>query len=144
LLDIFGSTITHITITQTLTNFRDAGIGLSSHLNDLLNSDSRLAKAILPSGRPAKCQILELGSGCGIVGITIAQLLPGAQVHLTDLPEAQVIVKRNIRLAKPAEGSSLEFQTLDWDAELPPNLRLPSWPMDLVIAADCTYNSDSR
>lgn len=79
-----------------------------------------------------------------MVGITIAQLLPGAEICLTDLPEAQAIVKRNIRLAKPAEGSSLEFQTLDWNAELPLNLRLPSSPVDLVIAADCTYNSDSR
>ncbi|KAH3955052.1 hypothetical protein HBI56_038970 [Parastagonospora nodorum] len=121
----------------------DAGITLSCHLNDLCNSESPLTKALLPSGRPAQCQILELGTGCGMVGITIAQLLPGAEVRLTDLPEAQEIVKRNIHQARPAEGSSLEFQTLDWDAELPLDLQRPTSPMDLVIAADCTYNSDS-
>jgi hypothetical protein len=144
LLDIFGSTTTQIVITQMLNDFRDAGITLSCHLSDLFNSESPLTKALLPSGRPAQCQILELGTGCGMVGITIAQLLPGAEVRLTDLPEAQEIVKRNIHRAQPAEGSSLEFQTLDWDAELPLDLQRPTSPMDLVIAADCTYNSDSR
>jgi hypothetical protein len=79
-----------------------------------------------------------------MVGITIAQLIAGADVRLTDLEEAQEIVERNISLARRAKGSSLKFQTLDWDAELAPNLQSTSPPLDLVIAADCTYNPDSR
>jgi hypothetical protein len=79
-----------------------------------------------------------------MVGIAIAQTLEGADVVVTDLPEAQEIVQRNISQARPAKGSILEFQELDWDAELPPNLRTSSSRLDLVIAADCTYNPDSR
>lgn len=49
------------------------------------------------------------------------------------------------------KGSSLRFEELDWDAELPAWLALPSSggggggaELHLVLAADCTYNSDSR
>jgi len=79
-----------------------------------------------------------------MVGITIAQIVRGAKVVLTDLPEAQEIVERNISRVQTAERASLAFQELDWDAELPQNLKSPSSTLDLVIAADCTYNPDSR
>jgi methylase of polypeptide subunit release factors len=144
LLGIFGITtysLCHHTGTE---QFRDAGITLSCHAGDLLDDDSSLTKALLPSGQPGHLHVLELGTGCGMVGITIAQLIAGADVRLTDLEEAQEIVERNISIARPAKGSSLRFQTLDWDAELPLNLKSSSSPLDLVIAADCTYNPDSR
>ncbi|KAL5121944.1 hypothetical protein ACEQ8H_000160 [Pleosporales sp. CAS-2024a] len=121
----------------------DAGIMLSCHLSDLLDDKSTLAKALLPSGRPKHFRVLELGTGCGMVGITMAQLTRGAEILLTDLPEAQEIVEQNIRLARPAKGSSLRFQNLNWDVELPPDLQPPSSQLDLVLAADCTYNPDS-
>jgi methylase of polypeptide subunit release factors len=103
-----------------------------------------IAKALLPPGRPTQLRILELGTGCGMVGITIAQLIEGARVLLTDLPEAQEIVKRNIDQAPVAKDSTLDFQELNWDVELPQDLQQADAPLDLVIAADCTYNSDSR
>lgn len=79
-----------------------------------------------------------------MVGISLAQLCKGAQVLLTDLSEAQEIVERNIRQAGTIEESSLRFQELNWDAELPDDLQSSSTPINLVIAADCTYNPDSR
>jgi methylase of polypeptide subunit release factors len=88
--------------------------------------------------------MLELGTGCGMVGMTLAHLIPDANVLLTDLSEAQEIVEHNINQTKLARGSTLAFQTLDWDDELPQNLQSPPSPLDLVLAADCTYNSDSR
>ncbi|KAF2832209.1 hypothetical protein CC86DRAFT_400982 [Ophiobolus disseminans] len=121
----------------------DAGIALSCHIDNLLDENSPLTKALLPPQRAARLQVLELGTGCGIVGITVAQIIEGAEVLLTDLPEAQEIVERNISQARTAEDSSIDFQELNWDAELPPNLQLPSSRLDLVVAADCTYNSDS-
>jgi predicted nicotinamide N-methyase len=126
---------------QWLSMFRDAGITLSCHISDLLDEDSPLTKALLPVHRAARLLVLELGTGCGMVGITIASIVEGAQVLLTDLSEAQEIVERNILRAHAAKGSTLAFQELDWDAELPSDL---SSHLDLVIAADCTYNSDSR
>lgn len=80
------------------------------------------------------------------VGISIAQSISKAHVYLTDLPEAQEIVERNIAHASPLTNSTLEFRELDWDNELPKDLFPDSGPspFDLFIAADCTYNSDSR
>ena len=78
------------------------------------------------------------------MGTTFAQLAEETTVLLTDLSEAQEIVERNIEQAKLATGSSLAFQELRWGDQLPQNLRSPSMPFDLVVAADCTYNPDSR
>lgn len=74
--------------------------------------------------------------------MTLAALLPNCRVVLTDLPEAQEIVEQNISTLATdlRNGSSLSFAELDWDAELPASL--PGF--DLVLASDCTYNSDSR
>jgi methylase of polypeptide subunit release factors len=120
---------------------RDAGITLSCHITDLLDESSLLSRTLVKSPRAAHLRILELGTGCGMVGITIATMLKGAEVLLTDLPEAQEIVERNIDRASTARDSSLAFQELDWDVDL---LETLTSNYDLILAADCTYNSDSR
>jgi hypothetical protein len=79
-----------------------------------------------------------------MVGIAIAQIVAGSDVSLTDLPEAREIVEYNINHARPAQRSMLKFQELNWDDELPLNLRTSSSALNLVVATDCTYNSDSR
>jgi predicted nicotinamide N-methyase len=84
---------------------------------------------------------VELGSGCGIVGIALAEMLPRCSVTLTDLPEVDDIVSRNIKLAQPAPGSTLAFQVLDWDEQ--PNDDVCRQSIDLILVSDCTYNADS-
>lgn len=110
----------------------------------MLKEGSPLAEALLSNGPRARLRILELGTGCGMVGIALAHLIHDANVLLTDLPEAQEIVEHNINQTKLAKGSTLSFRTLDWDDDLPQDLQSSSSPLDLVVAADCTYNSDSR
>jgi methylase of polypeptide subunit release factors len=110
----------------------------------LADPGSSLAKALLPSTRKPQLSVLELGTGCGMVGIAIAQTVSNSKVLLTDLPEAREIVERNIESALKAPDASLTFRELDWDAELPDDLKSISEPLDLVVAADCTYNPDSR
>jgi methylase of polypeptide subunit release factors len=127
-----------------LSSARDAGITLSCHIAQMLNSGSPLQKALLPSRRPAKLRVLELGTGCGMVGIAISQTIAKSHVLLTDLLEAREIVQCNIKHSRPAQGSTLKFQKLDWDDELSSELQTSSSPLNLVVAADCTYNSDSR
>lgn len=81
------------------------------------------------------------------MGTTFASLLPNCHVTLTDLPEAHDIVSRNISSAvvELANASHLSFAELDWDADLPAWLAdSQTTDLDLVVAADCTYNSDSR
>jgi methylase of polypeptide subunit release factors len=130
---------------QLLSSCRDAGIALACTTSSLdRNEDHTLRKGLSRSKDTGRYRILELGAGCGIVGIAIAQVLTETDVILTDLPEAQEIVERNISRAHLAKESTLAFQVLDWDVELPANLQTPSSSLDLVIAADCTYNSDSR
>jgi predicted nicotinamide N-methyase len=94
--------------------------------------------------KPANSRILrviELGSGCGIVGISLAQTIPDCEVILTDLPEAQEIAQRNIDNMKPAKSSTVIFRPLNWEETLPPDIT--DMIFDLVLVADCTYNPDS-
>jgi hypothetical protein len=67
---------------------------------------------------------------------------------LTDLPEAEEIVIRNINQAELAKGSTLRFRTLDWEDEALSGLTESSdtsgrTNFDVIVVADCTYNPDS-
>lgn len=115
------------------------------HLEQILQGGPKSTLPVLSEILQNPCdkslQALELGSGCGIVGIALAELLPQCSVLLTDLPEVEDIVMQNIAAAKPAQSSKIEYQNLDWDEPLPENL----WhePIDLILVSDCTYNADS-
>ena len=105
-------------------------------------------------------QIVELGSGCGIVGLAMSKLLSNfvhkLQVVLTDLPEAMEILERNIAeaMAEKASKNNVDVQKriLDWNEvsktqdhvqesrEDPDQTKLQP---DLVVVSDCTYNVDS-
>ena len=149
----------------------DAGITLSHHLSSLLNNNSpkdplysaldtlhqNLKQATVPNLKALveeedydadleELRIFELGAGCGIVGLTLASLVPGCKVHMTDLPSAQEIVEKN----EVATGSTRAFNSrtnfleLDWEEKLPDHAVAPELPVALVVASDCTYNADSR
>lgn len=91
--------------------------------------------------RSSICNVLELGSGCGIVGIALAQLFPDLNVFLTDTREAMEILKLNISQSKPAENVTLNQSILDWTNPLPEVVRKTTF--DLLLVSDCTYNADS-
>ena len=89
--------------------------------------------------------ILELGAGCGIVGITLLHTLPSpTRILLTDLPEATEILSRNLSPPvlglSPSSASKISHQVLDWSLRLPSNVATTKW--DIVFVADCTYNPD--
>lgn len=94
----------------------------------------------LKPSRPFRA--IELGSGCGVVGIGLAQLMPSCEVVLTDLPEAQEILMRNTT-APPQLGrqSKTTVTVLNWDEELPETICQKQY--DAVLVSDCTYNPDS-
>jgi predicted nicotinamide N-methyase len=100
-----------------------------------------LLEELIPVASFRKLNIIELGSGCGIVGISLAQLIPDCSVLLTDLPEAREIAERNIAGMKPATDSRARYQELDWEQPLPKAIQAKTF--DLIIVADCTYNPDS-
>ena len=88
----------------------------------------------------ATCNVLELGSGCGAVGLVAACL--GAQaVWLTDLEVALPTLQANVRLN--ACESTVSVCQLDWNR--PTGLEasgLASVDFGLVLASECIYDED--
>ena len=98
-------------------------------------------KKLLLSSTSKPLNALELGSGCGIVGIALSQLLPNCNVLLTDLPEAMDILRINTEGLDPKPGSKVEYVELNWEDEL--STSLSEKEFDLILISDCTYNADS-
>ncbi|MCJ1397093.1 hypothetical protein MMC11_000285 [Xylographa trunciseda] len=124
----------------------DASLGLVAQLRVLLlpqpppATPSPLRRLLHPSGS-TPLRVLELGAGCGIVGLALAQMRSNTHVTLTDLPEAMEILALNTSAACLASGSQAEHLPLDWDVELPESVQERRF--DLVLVSDCTYNADS-
>ena len=123
---------------------RDAGLAMIAFLGSLVlqpRPTSDLAR-LLQRSNPQGLSILELGSGCGITGLHIADLCSRSTVLLTDLPDAMEILNRNVGFAQPvSSGAKLATAVLDWDSPVP-EMVVKQW-FDLVVLSDCTYNSDS-
>jgi len=98
-------------------------------------------ETVLAAATFKKLNVLELGCGCGLVGIALAQSIPDCHVLLTDLPEVDELVKRNIEAANLAISSQVKFVPLDWEAPLPSKVQSRSF--DLILVAECIYNTDS-
>ncbi|EED15209.1 conserved hypothetical protein [Talaromyces stipitatus ATCC 10500] len=119
----------------------DAALAAIICLQDTINSSGECSMPRLQSRlrTKGKLQVIELGSGCGVVGIALAQILSNCSVTLTDLAEVDDIMTRNLQLSAP--GSSTRFKVLDWEEELDADILQE--PIDLVLVSDCTYNADS-
>ena len=124
----------------------DAGIILSAatSCNPLSSLPSELQSFVEATFQTSRrLNILELGTGVGILGISIGTTFPDAKVVMSDLVDAQALVEQNIRLNVPHHSrlkSNALFRVLDW--ELRP---FPSWTVaeqfDLIVMADVTYNT---
>lgn len=85
-------------------------------------------------------RVLELGSGVGVVGLTAATL--GAQVTLTDLPEALPLIRLNINENKAKIGSMGGYaiaESLIWGE----SSSLLDDEFDVVVLADCVYYEEA-
>ena len=132
----------------TLAN-RDAGLLLAAFLDSsgvsTGDSELELPECLKTLLSKEKFEVLELGTGCGIVGITMAKRFPNAQILITDMAEAEEIARHNISMitgqTHPAGVfAEIAYQNLDWEERLPENLR--NGNLDLILVADCTYNPD--
>ena len=126
---------------------RDAALASVLYLRDVVNGDQHTLPLIQhllrdPRVRPLRC--VELGTGCGLVGIALSRLLSSCSVVLTDLPEVEDIVLHNMATAAEDDGtgpsSKTKFRVLDWDDEHLPE-DICSQPIDLILVSDCTYNN---
>jgi predicted nicotinamide N-methyase len=115
--------------------------GFLDRVVSLQADDLPLLERTLASATYRRFNVLELGCGCGIVGIAMAQTIPDCTVTLTDTPEVEQLVSRNIAGMQPAMSSQVTFEPLDWEAAIPEKIREKF--LDLIAVADCTYNPDS-
>ncbi|RMZ80649.1 hypothetical protein DV738_g2636, partial [Chaetothyriales sp. CBS 135597] len=120
----------------------DASLGFLQHFDRVLATTEPTSELQqLLSCKPKRpLRVIELGAGCGIVGIAFAQLVK-SDVLLTDLDDALDILTSNIRLASPAPGSRLEAMMLDWSEQLASTSTQSQY--DLILVSDCIYNPDS-
>lgn len=81
-------------------------------------------------------KVVELGSGCGLVGC-VAALLGAARVILTDLPDRLRLLQKNVRENARANAEVMEFT---WGDE--PDCGLVEPQPDFVVASDVVYNED--
>ncbi|KAI9652481.1 MAG: hypothetical protein M1831_006750 [Alyxoria varia] len=122
-------------------------VGLEHLIRGRLDDSLPTLKQLLQSEPSNGLRIIELGCGCGVVGVTLSCALEKCDVILTDLPEAERVAWRNVRRggALPTHSKAnqpVRFEQLDWAAEeLPASVKVA--PFDLVVAADVTYNTDS-
>jgi hypothetical protein len=121
---------------QALAHIIDETISLESSTTPL-----PLLEYVLVSATYRRLNAIELGCGCGTVGIALAQSIPDCDVLLTDLPEVDSLVAANIARLKPAINSKVSFHPLDWESPLPPAVH--ARVHDLIIVSECTYNTDT-
>lgn len=100
-----------------------------------------ISKIMEPNTSGKQSSIIELGSGCGIVGLEAARLCPRSNVFLTDLPDAMNILEQNVNKTDAATRGRVSAVVLDWDNPLPYEIARNHY--NLVIVSDCTYNPDS-
>lgn len=100
-----------------------------------------LLEYVLVSATYRRLTAIELGCGCGTVGIALAQSIPDCDVLLTDLPEVDSLINANIARLNPAINSKVSFHPLDWEAPLPKDVH--ARVHDLIIVSECTYNTDT-
>lgn len=133
-----------ILCTSCLNRIRDAALTCVIKIQRAVDSPygiSPLPQLLSDRDEQSTLQVLELGTGCGVVGIALAQTIPRCSVHVTDLEEAREIVGRNVDSATLAPGSTVKFEVLDWDEAL--SREVSSRQHDLIVVSDCTYNADS-
>ncbi|KAK9487470.1 putative methyltransferase-domain-containing protein [Lipomyces starkeyi] len=127
----------------------DSGILLGKFLTlSNQNSDNFLKHL---KGSSKSMNILELGCGCGIVGLTLSRVFPQSRVVLTDLDSARNVCERNIALNCTRSSSSrtsgkIEFSSFDWESgnnTMEENAKVYDEEWDVVVSCDCTYNADS-
>ncbi|WVW80047.1 hypothetical protein I302_102020 [Kwoniella bestiolae CBS 10118] len=137
----------------------DSGLALSSWFwkylpstSDLDGKSDELVRKVFDLLRQEDdLDILEIGSGTGLVSIALAlaiqRYLPDSKRNIiaTDLDTAIPLMNENLSfnslLSSSSSNAQVNAKVLDWDQPL------PSWvssnPPELIVAADVTYNTSA-
>ncbi|KAI0083752.1 putative methyltransferase-domain-containing protein [Irpex rosettiformis] len=137
----------------------DSGLGLSSWLSEAVctpdgNEIHPLRRDLCSTILSKKCDIIELGSGTGIVSLSLGSIRSeklsseaDGRIITTDLPSAMPLLEHNIS-ANERYFSSVHTRpqalVLDWDDEcLPAEVASVGTGFDLIVMADVAYNTAS-
>jgi len=83
---------------------------------------------------------LELGSGTGYLGITLAsRLVPPFTLILTDLPDVLPLLNRNVSNNTHANTDHIVVEPLGWGNSVHSECINSKYKIDLVIASDLVY-----
>lgn len=124
---------------------RDGSLALTAYIDRVVAGQSQasipdLEKALI-AATFKRLNVIELGCGVGVVGLALAQTIPDCSVLLTDLIEVEELVVHNIDAARFAMVSEAYFASLDWERPIPENIQNRTF--DIIVAAECVYNTDT-
>jgi predicted nicotinamide N-methyase len=131
-LEIAGTTI-HV---QETPNIPEVGTGLNVWDGAILLAKHLELSPELVKGK----RVLELGAGCGLVGIA-AGVLGAKEVVLTDLPYCLPLMKKNVNFHQEMVAKSgcqqMKCAVCDWYD--PPSLVDLGGDVDVILVADCIW-----
>ncbi|GLE05799.1 hypothetical protein PINS_up014980 [Pythium insidiosum] len=113
---------------------------LSEHLVRLAGTDDCAVQPL----SDAATSVIELGSGCGLVGLVAATL--GAQVVLSDQREALELLQRNAAQNLLTDDERQRVSVLEYRWGTDPEHALPRATFDYILVSDCInpiYGSSS-
>eukprot|EP01119_Soliformovum_irregulare_P020327 TRINITY_DN6557_c0_g1_i2.p1 TRINITY_DN6557_c0_g1~~TRINITY_DN6557_c0_g1_i2.p1 ORF type:complete len:179 (+),score=52.91 TRINITY_DN6557_c0_g1_i2:232-768(+) len=90
-------------------------------------------QATIQSSKFQEKTIVELGAGCGLVGISIAKLFPSSKILITDLGPLVPLIEKNIKL-NGLDSSQVIAQEYFWGNEIPDSIQA-----DVIVASDCVW-----
>ncbi|KAK6511401.1 hypothetical protein TWF481_000317 [Arthrobotrys musiformis] len=123
------------------------GLATTSYLSTLPAPPTGPLQSLTPLLSNTPLNVLELGAGCGLAGIVLHTLLPSTKVTVTDLPITTEITSKNLTAnysndnSSNEHGGSIVYHPLDWASPLPD--WCTSTTYELILVADCTYNTAS-
>jgi len=96
-------------------------------------------KAAARGGGSTRVRCLEVGAGCGLLGLSLAAA--GADVVLTETASAMPNLEHNVRENPPptSRGGSSSTQTLHWGDEAHVASARARGPFDLLLGTDVVY-----
>ncbi|EJF59360.1 hypothetical protein DICSQDRAFT_148570 [Dichomitus squalens LYAD-421 SS1] len=137
----------------------DSGIGLSSWLVEMAHQIAStngehllVARARDALFSSARCRVVELGAGTGIVSLTLSALRSAQStdgdgcILMTDLDSALPLLAHNVSTNGTLFKGAFRPQSLalDWDEEaLPSEVLAIEGGFDIIVMADVTYNTAS-
>ncbi|KDO25898.1 hypothetical protein SPRG_08839 [Saprolegnia parasitica CBS 223.65] len=89
--------------------------------------------------------VVELGSGCGLVGL-VAQDLGAARVVVTDQEEIVGLLQHNLALNQPRDLGAITAMQFNWGSPRFTELFIKNKPFDYIVVSDCInpiYGVDS-